>query len=153
MQRVLKITQAYSQTPWRKQLQGVGMFLAILVLGLVIAIIYVEVNAEASEVGRQIQDMQVTKESLERSIADKQAELAYITSAVEMEKRAVDMKFQAVEPGQSLYLVIPGYSGRAEAVLAPPSISSPAQTVVLAPEYSISLIDWLRQQLYLPVGP
>lgn len=153
MQRVLKITQAYSQTPWRKQMQGVGMFLMILVLGLVIAIIYVEVNAEASKVGREIQDMQITVEALERSIANKQAELAYITSAVEMEKRAVEMKFQSVAPGQALYLVIPGYSGRSEAVLAPPSVSAPAQMVVLAPEYSISLVDWLKQQLYLPTGP
>ena len=129
------------------------MFLVLLVLGLVIAIIYVEVNAEASTVGREIQDMQATVEELERSIANKQAELAYITSAVEMEKRAVAMNFQAVAPGQALYLVIPGYTGRSEAVLAPPSLSTPVQTVVLAPEYSISLVDWLKQQLYLPTGP
>jgi hypothetical protein len=153
MERVLKITQAYSQTPWRKQMQGVGTFLALLVLGLVIAIIYVEVNAEASTVGREIQDMQVTVDALERSIANKEAELAYITSAVEMEERAIEMNFQPVAPGQSLYLVIPGYAGRSEAVLAPPSVSASTQTVVLAPEYSISLLDWVKQQLYLPTGP
>ncbi len=153
MERVKKITQAYSQTPWRKQVQGVGLFLAILVLGLVIAIIYVDVSAEAATVGRDIQDMQREVDDLERSIADKQAKLGYITSAVEMEKRALELGFKPVSPGQVLYLVVPGYAGRAEAVLAPPSIPSPVQTVALAPEYSISLVDWLKQQLYLPTNP
>ena len=153
MERVQKITQAYSQTPWRKQVQGVGLFLAILVLGLVIAIIYVDVSAEAATVGREIQDMKFEVEDLERSIADKQAKLGYITSAIEMEKRALDMGFKPVSPGQALYLVVPGYAGRSEAILAPPSIPSAVQTVVLAPEYSISLVDWLKQQLYLPTNP
>lgn len=153
MDRVQKITQAYSQTPWRKQVQGVGLFLAILVLGLVIAIIYVDVSAEAATVGREIQDMKLKIDALERSIDDKQAELGYITSAVEMEKRAKEMGFKPVSPGEAIYLVVPGYGGRSEAVLAPPSIPSPVQTVALAPEYSISLVDWLKQQLYLPTNP
>ncbi|HBX68069.1 MAG TPA: hypothetical protein DEH25_01415 [Chloroflexi bacterium] len=153
MNRVLKITQAYSQTPWRKQVQGVGSFLAILVLGLVIAIIYVNVSAEAATVGLDIQELQITVEALDRSIADKEAKLAYITSAVEMEKRAEKMGFQAITPGQALYLVIPGYSGRTAAVLAPPSAPAQVQTVALSPDYSISLVDWIKKQLYLPTGP
>ena len=121
MDQVKKITQAYSQTPWRKQMQTVGMFLAILVLGLVIAMIYVNVSAEAATVGREIQDMQDEIEILERSIENKQSQLAYITSAVEMEKRAEDMGFEAVAPGQAIFIVVDGYGGRTEAVLAPPS--------------------------------
>jgi hypothetical protein len=153
MDRVLNITQAYSQTPWRKQMQRVGMFLAILVLGLVIAIIYVDVSAEAASAGRKIQDMQSEIEELERLIADKEAQLAYATSAIEMEKRALEMNFQPLNPGEPFYIVVPGYSGRSEATLAPHSEPAVAQTVVLSPEYSISLVDWLKQQLYLPTGP
>lgn len=153
MDRVLKITQAYSQTPWRKQMQRVGMFLAILVLALVIAIIYIDVSAEAASVGRNIQGMQSEIEELERSIADKQSQLAYVTSAIEMEKRAIQMNFEPVRPGEAVYVVVPGYSGRLEASLAPPSVPLAAQTVVLSPEYSISLVDWLKQELYLPTGP
>lgn len=150
MDEVLKITQAYSQIPWRKQIQSVGLFLAILVLCLVIAMIYVNVNAEAVVVGREIQDMQISIERLNRSIADKQSQVAYITSAVEMEKRALEMNFKTVDPGEALYIVIPGYAGRSEAVLAPPSVPAAAQSKLLSPEYSLSLVDWLKQELYLP---
>jgi hypothetical protein len=153
MDQVLKITQAYSETPWRKQMQRVGMFLAILVLGLVIAIIYVDVSAEAASAGRKIQDMQSEIEILERLIADKQSQLAYTTSAVEMETRALEMNFQPLNPSEASYIVVPGYAGRIEVTLAPPSEPAVAQTIVLSPEYSISLVDWLKQQLYLPTGP
>jgi cell division protein FtsL len=150
MDEVLKITQAYSQIPWRKQIQSVGLFLVILVLCLVIAMIYVNVNAEAVVIGRQIQDMQESIDVLKRSVADKQSQVAYITSAVEMEKRALEMNFRPVDPGAALYIVIPGYGGRTEAVLAPPSEPAVAQARILSPEYSLSLFDWLKKELYLP---
>lgn len=150
MDQVLKITQAYSQIPWRKQIQSVVVFLVLLVLCLVIAMIYVNVNAEAVVVGREIQDMQLSIEELERSITDKESQIAYITSAVEMERRALEMNFQPVDPGVASYIVIPGYSGRLEAVLAPPSVPAASQTRILSPEYTLSLVDWLKQELYLP---
>ena len=152
MDQVLKITQAYSQTPWRRQMQGVGMFLAILVLGFVIAMIYVDVSAEAATVGRDIQQMQATIEVLERSIADKHSQMAYITSAVEMEKRALEMGFQPVAPGEATFIVISGYGGRTETVLAPPSMPAAAQKLALSPEYTLSLVDWVKQELYLPAS-
>jgi hypothetical protein len=70
-----------------------------------------------------------------------------------MEKRAKDMGFKPVEPGQSMFIVIEGYTGRTEASLAPPSVMTSAQKVALSPEYTLSLVDWLRQQLYLPARP
>ena len=153
MDQVRKITQAYSQTPWRKQMQAVGMFLVILVLSLIIAMIYVNVSAEAAAVGRQIQGWQEEIEILERSIENKQSHLAYITSAVEMEKRAENMGFEPVTPGQATFIVVEGYNGRNVAVLAPPSEMVTTQKVALSPEYTLSLTDWLKQQLYLPTGP
>jgi cell division protein FtsL len=150
MDQVLKITQAYSQIPWRKQIQNAVMFLVFLILCLVITMIYVNVNARAVVVGREIQDLQSSIEELERSIADKESKLAYITSAVEMENRAKAMNFQSVDPGDALYIVIPGYDGRVEAVLAPPSVPATTQTRVISPEFTLSLVDWLKRELYLP---
>ena len=72
--------------------------------------IYVNVNAEAVVVGREIQDMQLSIEELERSITDKESQIAYITSAVEMERRALEMNFQPVDPGVASFIVIPGYA-------------------------------------------
>jgi cell division protein FtsL len=150
MDSVLKVKQAYSQTPWRRQIQTVGLFLTLLVLGLVISLIYVDVSAKAVATGRDIQEMRATIESLERSIDDKQTKLAEITSAVTMEERAKTMGFKPVNPGEAMYLVIPEYTGRMGVVLVPPATPAPVRTVVLSPEYSTSLVDWVKQQLYLP---
>jgi hypothetical protein len=153
MDQVRKITQAYSLTPWRQQIQRAGTFFALLVLGVVIAIIYVEVSAETATMGREIQDTQRKIETAQQSIADKQAELAKITSAVDMERRAIELGFQPIVPGDAEYLHVTEYGGRPEAVIAPTTKPAPIKTIVLAPEYSLSLIDWVRQQLYLPAMP
>jgi len=76
-----------------------------------------------------------------------------MTSAVEMEKRALEMNFKPVGPTDALYMVIPGYTGRSEAVLAPPSVPAATQTMMLSPEYTVSLVAWLKQMLYLPTKP
>ncbi len=153
MDNIAKVKQAYSQTPWRKQVQTGGLFLAILVLALVVALIYVDVSAKAVAAGRDIQGMKETIDALERSIDDKRAELAQIRSAVSMEARAKAMGFRPENSGEALYLVVPGYSGRSPVVLVPPDTPVPKQTVVLSPEYSASLTDWIKQQLYLPAEP
>ncbi len=45
MERVYGLTQAYSQAPWRKQLQLIGIFLVVLVFFALVAGIYLSVTA------------------------------------------------------------------------------------------------------------
>jgi cell division protein FtsL len=153
MDSVLKVKQAYSQTPWRRQVQTAGLFLMVLVLALVVVLIYVDVSAKAVAAGREIQDMKEEIEALERSIDDKQTILAQIRSAVTMESRAKAMGFKPANPGEAMYLIVPEYSGRRSMVLVTSDAPAPAQTVMLSPEYSASLVDWLKRQLYLPPAP
>ena len=68
-----------------------------------------------------------------------------------MEKRALEMNFKPLDPGSATYIVVQGYSGRSEAVLAPPSEPAVIETRIISPEYTLSLVDWLKQELYLPV--
>ena len=153
MNRVQKFTQAYSQTPWRKQLQGIGMFLALLVFGSLIAIIYLNVTARAATIGREIQDLQVDIQQIERDIADRQSQLAEITSYDSWEQRAEDMDFVEVTPGEALYVVVPGYPGKGPANLAPPPITAVEVHPVISPDYTQSLLDWVKEQFYLPNVP
>jgi hypothetical protein len=106
---VQNITQAYSQAPWRKQVQWIGSFLLVLVFVCLIAASYLNVTARAATAGREIQDMQVgqvetasTKpdqkdyhsiEELKRRGADLQAQLAYLLSEDTMQKRAKGLGF------------------------------------------------------------
>src|SRR4030042_4797331 len=103
MQNVKNITQAYSQAPWRKQVQWIGAFLLVPVFLWLIAALYLDVTARAATIGREIQNLQVGQvelvnvlpdqenlsiEELKRRNADLQTQLAYLLSEKTMQKRA-----------------------------------------------------------------
>jgi len=118
MDRSRKINQAYAQKPWRRQLQQVGFFLAVLVLIVLIAGVNLRVNAEAAAVGRQIQLARNKVEELENEIIDKQSLIAELTSIAVMDHRAQELGFRRATSDEIIYLVVEGYGGRSPAVLA-----------------------------------
>jgi hypothetical protein len=165
MQNVQNITQAYSQAPWRKQVQWIGSFLLVLVFVCLVAALYLNVTARAATVGREIQDMQVgqietasTKpdqkvlhsvEELKRRSADLQAQLAYLLSEDTMQARAEDLGYELTEPGTALYLEVPGYTPPQTAMMAPPpgpTVSSQETQVTIVRS---SLLDWVEEQFRL----
>jgi hypothetical protein len=150
MNQVLRIKQAYSQTPWRKQVQGIGMFLAVLILGSLVAIVYLSVSSQTAAIGRQIQRDQNNIVALDLLIAEKQSKLAFLTSATEMERRAVALGFKPVAPGQVAYLMIEGYRAPAPPQLAPDVQPTIAQAELISPAFTESLLDWVQKQIYLP---
>jgi hypothetical protein len=150
MDRVLKITQAYSLTPWRKQLQVIGLFLMVLVVFAIIAGVYLNVNARAATIGRQIQNYHIAIENLEFRIADQQSQLAFLTSASEMEKRAQALGFRHATSEEITYMLVEGYTGRTPAVMASESVAYiPASPAVVSPAFTQSLLDWVAQELSL----
>jgi cell division protein FtsL len=152
MDGVIHITQAYSQAPWRKQLQIALLFLVGLILIAVVAAVYLNVTAQAVTMGTDIQNMQWSIEQLKRSNEDLQTQLAYLTSASTMEDRATKIGFEQVQPDQIVYIKVPGYPGRQPAVLAPPAGPAVSNAVVLSPEYSQSLLDWFEKNVLKPAG-
>jgi cell division protein FtsL len=152
MEGVNRTTQAYSQAPWRKQLQRAVLFLVCLILIAVVAAVYLNVSAQSVTMGTDIQNMQWNIEQIKRSNEDLYTQLAYLTSATTMVERATKMGFQQVQPDQIVYIKVPGYPGRQPVVLAPPAGPTEASAVVLAPEYSQTLLDWFEKNLLKPAG-
>ena len=152
MDGVVRIRQAYSQAPWRKQLQVALLFLVGLILVAVVGGVYLNVTARAVTMGTDVQIMQSSIEQLKRSNEDLQTQLAYLTSASTMEARAEKMGFTQVQPDQIIYIKVPGYQGRQPAVLAPPAGPAVASAMVLSPEYSQSLLDWFEKNVLTPAG-
>ncbi len=152
MNPLSRITQAYSQTPWRKQLQGIGTFLAVLVVCALVTGIYLNVTARAATIGRQIQMDRHEVASLELDIADKQSKLAYLTSAVEMERRASEMSFRPATSDEILYILVPGYEERPQVILASSPQFYVAVEPTLSPAFTQSLLDWIRQSVALPAA-
>lgn len=154
MNSVQRFTQAYQQAPWRKQLQLIGLFLLVLIMGALVAGIYLSVTARATTVGRGIQEMRADIERIEREIEDLQTELAYILSNAQMQERAIELGFRPAEPGEAVYVVVPGYTRPEVVTLAQtpgPAVhrSSPA----LPEDYTQSLFDWLRERVFEPAAP
>lgn len=142
-----KYSQSYSQAPWRKQLQFIGLFSMVLVFIALVAGIYLSISARADVVGRNIQDMQSKIETLDRDIEDLQAELAHMQSAEVMEARAREMGFSPVQSEQIVFLKVPGYVEPQPVVLAPYKGRTVLSAPVLPAAYTESLFTWFRRQI------
>jgi hypothetical protein len=144
MNNVRNLTYAYSQAPWRKQLQFIVLFSLGLVFVALVAGVYLSVTARAATVGREILALQEEMKDLRRINADLRTQLAILTSSTVMEERALAMGFEPLAKDQPIYLVVPGYTGRRGAVLA--AAPEPVTTVAasLPPEFTEPLFDWLR---------
>lgn len=147
MERVYSLTQAYSQAPWRKQLQLIGIFLVVLVFFALVAGIYLSVTSRATTVGRQIQGMQADIDRLEQENADLQSQLAFLTSSSVMAKRAQDMGFSLIQMDESVYIKVSGYQSRQPVTLAPDRTPIVSAAPMVPPEYTESLFQWLSRQL------
>lgn len=139
------LTHAYHQAPWRIQLQRIGLFLLGLVLVALVAGLYLYITARTVEAGVQIQRLETEREKTLRRISNLRSELAFVTSAVEMKKRAAELGFEPVNPDEAVYMVIPGYPGRQTAIMAPPPSPVTVVKPLIQPSYTQSLWEWLFQ--------
>ncbi len=147
-QRTVKKTifsQAFKQAPWRSQIQIAGLFLLSLLLVIMIASIYLSISGRAAAAGLGAYQLNLERQTLERQIADRKAQVAVLTSVTRMEQRAKEMGFTRVNPSEVIYVVVPGYTGKKAVVMAaPPGIDDSNRSLVL-PAYRQSIWDWLFQ--------
>lgn len=139
--------QAYSQAPWRRQMQMIGFFAAAVASLALLAGLYLNVTARAATAGRQVQDLQDERAQLQQQIENLETNLAFITSIEVMQERATDLGFAPMLPGSITYLNVVGYEGRASVELAPRAGSNFGITSRMPAEYTESLFDWLGNML------
>jgi len=143
-----KWIQAYRQTPWRVQKQWIGLFTLALVLVSSVALVYLNVTTQAGNTGSQVQLLIQDANGLNRQIETDRSTLAHLTSVEEMLKRAKDMGFVPIDPGQIEYMVIPDYQPRQTAALAPAPAPEMVQAPLIRPEYTQSLWDAIFHNLF-----
>jgi hypothetical protein len=146
MERVERLSQAYSQAPWRKQKQLLGLFLLGIVLVALTASIYLNISARSGAIGREIQGKQVEMLKDERQIAHLKGQLGNLYAAGEMERRARGLGFQIAQPDEMFYVLVPGYADRQPVSLAPAYQPQVVGAAVLPVEYTESLFFWLQKQ-------
>lgn len=147
MDRLENLAQSYSQAPWRKQVQFIGLFSLVLVFIAVIAGIYLNVSARAAAIGREIQAMQSDIEDLDREIEDLQTQWAALMATESMDKRAREIGFEPIKMDEAMFLIVPGYVERSTAALAPYAERELPKSYYLPAEYSESLFTWAKRQV------
>ncbi|MEN9563041.1 MAG: hypothetical protein RIR73_1285 [Chloroflexota bacterium] len=143
---VTHLVHAYRVAPWRVQRQWIGNALLVVVVLAMVAALYLNVTSRSAIAGREIQDLTDAIAASQQVSSDLQTQLAGLTSAESMEKRAREMGFRPVEPAELEYVIVPGYVARVAIDL---SSSSPSQlnALTIPPEYNQSLLDWMDQRL------
>ncbi len=137
-----QIIHAYKQAPWRVQRQYVGAFLLAVIGTSMIAALYLQVTAGAARAGREIQEMRFEITTIQRGNADLDTKLARLTSTAEMERRAIELGYRPVQPGELDYVAVPGFAAPEPALLREAQDSTAHQRS-LPYEYSQSLVEWL----------
>jgi cell division protein FtsB len=142
-----KLIQAYRQTPWRVQKQWIGLFALALVLVASVALIYLNISTQAADTGTEIQHLEETAIALDRQITSDRSEIGFLTSNEQMEKRAIDLGFQRIAPGETVFMTVPGYNPRHTAILAPAFGPEMVQPPLIIPDYTESLWDVFIQSV------
>jgi len=141
-----QIIHAYKQAPWRVQRQYVGAFLLAIIAASMIAALYLQVTAGAARAGREIQEMRFEITTVQRTNADLETQLANLTSTTEMERRALEMGYRPVKPGELDYVAVPGFVAPEPAILlAAEDVTEYSQA--LPYQYTQSLIEWFDDRV------
>lgn len=139
-----QIIHAYRQAPWRVQRQWVAAFLLIVISAAMVAALYLDVTARAAVAGREIQEMRFEITAIQRANADLETRLAKMTSTAEMERRAIELGYRPVQPGELDYVAVPGFFvPEPEILLNAQDVTTPQEALPYA--YSQSLIEWIDE--------
>jgi len=141
-----QLIHAYKQAPWRVQRQYVGAFLLAIIVASMIAALYLQVTAGAARAGREIQEMRFEITAVQRANADLETQLANLTSTAEMQRRAVEMGYRPVKPGELDYVAVLGFVAPEPAILlAAEDVTEYSQPLPSA--YTQSLIEWFDDRI------
>lgn len=145
IENVNRLMHAYKVAPWRVQRQWVGFALLAVAALTMIAALYLDVTAQAAIAGREIQDLTLAIAANQQASADLQTQLAALTSYSVMRRRALELGFRPIKPGEVEYLIVPGYYKPAPEILSVP----PPQLAPLSilPEYNQSLLEWFDERV------
>ena len=143
-----KLVQAYKQTPRRKQIQKLGLYvLPVITIGTVFAL-YLIFSAQAAAAGLEIQSYVDTREELQRIIANENTQLAWLISHTNMSKRAEKLEYEQISEDTVAYMVLPSYPGRTIKITAPIPGAENSSDVLFNSAYQESLWDLVQNLLF-----
>lgn len=139
--------QAYKQAPWRVQVLTTSRTALWLVVLLVLAGIYLAVNAKVARAGREVLVLESKREDLQRENAELTAVLAEFTAPERMMERAASMGFRRATSMDIDYLPVERYQPEQDFIAPRPPGSSGRGERMLSPAYTETLGEWITRWL------
>ena len=143
--------QAYRLAPWKKQARLILRVALALVFVSVIVMIYLSVSAELTRVKMETEVLHEERNTLLQDIANGETQEGKLTAYNVMKERAKEAGYFEVDTLNEdvcEYVVVDGYTGKISLDFKNDNSLKPSITsALIKPEYTISLQQWLLDQL------
>ncbi|MCU0463559.1 MAG: hypothetical protein MUF38_03210, partial [Anaerolineae bacterium] len=127
---------------WRPQRQAVTLGILGVFLAVVMGALYLSQVATEATRGREMRDLIIRRDELERTNESLRVEIAELQSLARLRTRATELGFVPAGQADQLYVVVDGYNPNRAQTVAP--LQEMDDTL---PQYSETFGGWLQQQL------
>ncbi len=100
--------QAGRQMPWRTQNQTLAILALVMVVGMIIGALYLAQATTTATTGRELQNLQSTRDYLQRANEETNAEIAGKRNIVDLRGRAQNLGFVPASSDDIQYVVVDG---------------------------------------------
>jgi cell division protein FtsL len=131
-----------SEQPWRSQRQLVTTMTLVVVVGIIIAALYLIQTTVTTTTVRTLNDMNERRARLERDNERLRAEIAELQSLPRVMTKAAEMGFREAQAEEIQYIYVQGYRYN-RPLFTPTPTPAPTSTGAV---YDETLSGWLRKQ-------
>jgi cell division protein FtsL len=132
----------HTTPPLRSQTQLVATLTLVVVVGIIIAALYLIQTSTSTITARELRDIGDYRQQLERDNERLRAEIAEMESLPRVMTRAAELGFRPAREDEIQYIIVDGYRYDRPQITPTPT-PTPA---VPEPVYDETLGGWLRQQ-------
>lgn len=136
------IHHPFDGPPWRNQRRFVANLSLIVVVGIIIAALYLIQTSGTTTTARELIEMDVYRDRLERDNERMRAEIAELQSLPRVMTRAAELGFREASDDEIQYIIVDGYRYDRPKVTVTPTPTPPGAE----PVYDETLSGWLRKQ-------
>ena len=125
--------------PWRTQNQTLAILALVMVVAIIIGVLYLAQATTTATTGRELENLQSTRDYLQRANEETNAEIASKRNIVDLRGRAQNLGFVPASSDQIQYIVVDGYA---------PDRATPTPEMTAAPTfvYDETFNGWVQKE-------
>lgn len=135
------VQHTLKQAQWRPTRQVLAVGTLFLFVAIIIGGLYLSQSSSTAQVGRQLEELLIERNTLEQANEQLRAEIASLRGLERLQVRAQALGFQGASESDIEYIVVDGYHPERETV-----VEQPLQVAEPVPAYDESFVGWLEAQ-------